>query len=210
MDSEQRILDALRENMDGLRFKELKKTTGLHQDTLTKRLQSLMEEAKVIKSIVKNRYVIGPLGLREAYALQILHQMLAEKDKGFDVYGGPGSESLDPLEDVMIRNTTLFASPGKGVSTLAHLIRVVPESLLFAAMEWMLEKNNVKFDEETHEKELAQTLSKLQSREESPVQVLAFSINLKDLVANITPDMARRILRRGWGRRREMATKSLE
>lgn len=203
MDSEQRILDALRENMDGLRFNELKKTTGLHQDTLTKRLESLMKEGKVVKSMVKSKYLIGALGIREATALGIIRRMLEEKDRGFDVYGGPGSGSLDPLTDLMIRNTTLFASPGRGVSSLSYLIKVVPESLLFAAMEWISEKKNVRCPERMSDKKLKEVLSELKSREESPVQILAFSIDLKDIVENVTPDVARRILRRGFGRRKK-------
>ena len=108
-DSESRILKALASHPNGLTFTELKKSTGLHQDTLTNRLDELVGLGLVKK--VDRLYLISQTGFLERDKQELLRYI--DKTGSYTVSLGRGAEASPklPIEHVVYPSLTAYAFP---------------------------------------------------------------------------------------------------
>ena len=108
-DSESRILKALASHPNGLTFTELKKSTGLHQDTLTNRLDDLVGLGLVKKA--GRLYLISQTGFLERDKQELLRYI--DKTRSYVVSLGRGAEASPklPIKHVVYPSITAYAFP---------------------------------------------------------------------------------------------------
>ncbi len=130
LDSELRILAALRvAGYKGLRFNELRRLVGVHQDTLSQRLKSLLREGKVSYSSSSGTYVISEAGLEDLgfiYLLSLMEQLGSDRS----AMGGKVSGSVKQDEDAILRATVLHAIPSLPPTWMEMLLRLIHEEML--------------------------------------------------------------------------------
>jgi len=120
LESIRRIEKALSQAPDGLRFGELRAQTGLHQDTLTTRLNALVKERKLQK--IDRRYKLLEPGMDDLDRLQLLN--LIETCSGLCVV--KEGSAPDAAEDLIRKATVGYSFPGispgalQGVMVVAH------------------------------------------------------------------------------------------
>ena len=120
-DSVRRILVALKTKPDGLRFKELKKLTALHQDTLSIRLDDLVEQ-EIIKHPGK-LYKISSRGEDDLFRRELISQI--ESAGSLVTVGGPDDASLYVDEDVIMKSTMSYAFPAISLGIVGSLRKIL-------------------------------------------------------------------------------------
>ena len=105
-DSLREILKALAGNTMGKRFKDLKKETGFHQSTLSTRLKDLIIGGLVEYDPVKRLYRISSGGLDDLETRQ-LRDVIDVSSRM--IIGSRGGESLDPVEDLIIKSSVAYS-----------------------------------------------------------------------------------------------------
>jgi len=186
-DSVQRIETVLKETLSGLHFNELKRKTGLHQDTLSIRLKELIEEGIVRKD--GKKYRLSQLGDWDLEKRELIDSI--ESSRNFIVTGGPrlrgSSAYID--EDVILKSTSALAFPGISPSEITSLMKVVHK---YWVLRLLTNRRNDTDTQALLEKELIDIDQIWTTRKDSK-QILAFTIDLKELKKNLKDERIREI-----------------
>ena len=194
-DSIRRILGALRENPNGLPFKELKRNTKLHQDTLTVRLNDLVEQ-EIIKHPGK-LYKISSRGSDDLSRRELVDQITSSES--FVVVGGGwenNAGSLYPDEDVVMKSTVGYAFPARiSPGVVGSLKRILQKYWMLHLMTTLA--SNYKIDPRclTGEQPLEKLVDELKSSLAGTKLVLAFTVDQAELKNRLNLEYVQEIVR---------------
>ena len=190
-DSVQRILAALKSNPDGLRFKQLKTVTKLHQDTLTIRLRELVEDGVVIHS--GKLYKISSTGEDDLSRRQFINQI--DSTGGMVVVGGRDDSSLFRDEDVILKSTVGYAFPAISPGVVGSVRRVLHKYWMLHVMTNLASQHKIDPRCLTGEKPLEDMVDELRSSLTKGKLVLAFLIDQAELKERLNLEYVQEILR---------------
>jgi len=190
-DSIQRILTALKENPEGLRFRELKKLTRLHQDTLTVRLEELVNE-EVVKHPGK-LYRISSHGEDDLSRRQLISQI--DSTAGMVVVGEHDNSSLYADEDVIMNSTVGYAFPAISPGVVGDLRKVLHKYWMLHLLTNLASHHKVDPRCLTGEKPEEKTVDELRSSLTSEKLVLAFIIDRGELKNRLNLEYVEEIMR---------------
>ncbi len=192
--SEKLILEALEKaGPDGLRFNELRKETGLHQDTLTERLHSMRRERKVAQNPY-GRYVIMKLGL-EDLALANLVFLIDELGPSHGAIGGPESGSVRADERALMRSSVFYAIPPLPLDWLVILRRAIHEAYAALKLLSVCKVLDISLSEILTGPHQVEVLERLKTRSLRGKQILACVIDSDVLRDDLSVVYLRRIAR---------------
>jgi DNA-binding Lrp family transcriptional regulator len=192
-DTIRRILSALRENPSGLRFKKLKELTKLHQDTLTVRLNELVE-----REIVKHPgkfYKISSHGSDDLSRRELVDQI--SSSGSFVVVGGWDEKvsSIYPDENVVMKSTVGYAFPAISPGVVGSLKRVLHKYWMLHLITNLASHHKVDPRCLIGEKPLANLVDELKSSLTGTKLALAFTIDQTELKERINLEYVQEIVR---------------
>jgi len=191
-ESHRRILGALEEEPEGLRFTALKGKTKLHQDTLSNRLNGLISSGDLEYDKLKRLYSISEKGRGQIFRFRLLK--LIEKDDSYLVIGGPGGASVDQAENPVLRSTIGYAFPAINTSSMVYIKNLVHKYYVLHMLYWLVQSHKTDPRSQTKQRTLEQLeneLKQISSRE----QILAFLIDHEQIAMNLNADYLKEILR---------------
>jgi DNA-binding Lrp family transcriptional regulator len=190
-DSVRRILAALKKKPDGLRFKELKELTRLHQDTLTIRLDDLVEQ-EIIKHPGR-LYKISSRGEDDLCRRELIGQI--ESARSFMCVGGPDDVSPYVDEDVILKSTLGYAFPAISASVVGSLRRILQKYWMLHLMTNLASDGKIDARYLTSEKPLENMVDELKSSMTATKLVLAFTIDQSELKKRLNLEYVQEIIR---------------
>jgi len=188
-ESIRKIESALLRAREGLRFAELRERTGLHQSTLTLRLQALLREGKVVMS--GKRYELSQGGSEDLDRRGLLSLM--ESMSGLTVV--KGGEALDPAEHLIRKFSVGYAFPGftpgsvQGVMVVAHKFFML-HVLSFLIRKGLIDGKKLKSAPSECVQPLREAMKHLPR-----TQILAFSFNLRELAKELGNEYLAELIR---------------
>jgi DNA-binding Lrp family transcriptional regulator len=189
-ESIRRILTALKQNPDGLRFKELKKITKLHQDTLSVRLAALVDD-EIIKHPGK-LYKIFSRGEDDLSRRDLINHI---ESSGFVVVGGPDDISPYTDEEIIMKSTVGYAFPAISPGVVGALRRVLHKYWMLHLVTSLAIDGKIDPRCLTGEKPLENMLDDLKSSMARAKLVLGFMIDQRELKERLNLDYVREIVR---------------
>lgn len=189
-DSLTRILNALIKSPST--FSSLKKTTGLHQNTLSKWLKELISNGHAYYDKVRREYSISVKGNEESCKRMLID--LLEKAKEYTVVGGPGSNSIYPADKVIRSSTIGYSFPGinrgslKKIKNLVHKY-VVLQMLSSLAYDYRIDPRYL-----TDEKPLNGLLDNLKTSLKPEKHILALIIDYQTIIKSLNIEYLKEIL----------------
>jgi hypothetical protein len=184
-------LRALNANPGGLRFKDVKHLTGLHQDTLAIRLRELVD-MKLLQQDGR-RYRINKDGTENLHKRQLISQINASSS--LVVVGGPEAGSIHPGDDTILKSSMGFAFPAAPVDMVGHLSGVVHKYWMLHQLVTMARKHLIDPRCITGEAPIEKLVESLRQNLTRSSQVLAFMIDQEQLRSLLNPEYVREILR---------------
>ena len=194
-DSVQRIVSALAQNPEGLKFKDLKRITGLHQDTLTNRLPDL-KKMRIIEQEGK-LYKLSSSGFEDSDKRNLVE--LISSAPSMTMIGGSSlrgtSQHLD--EAVILGSSSAFVFPGISPSVLSGIRNVVHKywmlhQISILARTFAIDPLNL-----TGEKPLADLVEQVKGALGREQLVLAFTVDQEQLIKNLNKEYVEEVLRVG-------------
>jgi DNA-binding Lrp family transcriptional regulator len=189
-DSIRRILTALELNPEGLRFKELKKITKLHQDTLSVRLEELVDD-EVVKHPGK-LYKISPRGEDDLSRRELINHI---ESAGFVVVGGPDDISPYTDEEIIMKSTVGYAFPAISPSVVGALRRVLHKYWVLHLVTSLAANGKIDPRCLTGERPLENMLNDLKSAMTETKLVLGFMIDKRELKQRLNIEYMQEIVR---------------
>lgn len=190
-DSVRRILVVLMTKPDGFRFKELKKLTGLHQDTLTIRLNDLVEQ-EIIKHPGKF-YKISSKGEKDLFKRELVG--LIESAGTLVSVGGPDDASLYLDEDVILKSTLGYAFPAISAGVVGSLRRILHKYWMLHLVTNLASHGKIDPQCLTGDKPLENVVNELKASVAGTKLVLAFTIDQAELRKRLNLEYVQEIVR---------------
>jgi len=190
LESVRRIEEALSQARAGLRFGDLKEQTGLHQDTLTIRLNALLKERKLQK--VDRKYNLVEPGLEDLDRLQLLD--LIESFPGLSV--AKEGSALDAAEDLIRKTTAGYSFPSISPSTLQGVMVVVHKYLMLHILGDLIRRGWIDGPSlVVKPTENVERLRRALKRYSPPKQVLAFTFDVHQISEHLGDEYVHELLR---------------
>jgi DNA-binding transcriptional ArsR family regulator len=198
-DSESRILGALASAP--MRFKKLKEATELHQDTLSRRLKSLKAAKQIEYDADERLYKLSDQGFGEFSKRELIE--LVQKARSYiggnvpelwqslERLGGTGDRALD----VITASTSPFAFPSMNVTNLVEIERIVHKYFILHALYWLAQTYEIDPRSLIGKESFEGLLKQLKQVMKPGKQVLAFIIDLGEVVSRLNVDYLKEILR---------------
>jgi hypothetical protein len=174
-----------------LRFKELKKLTGLHQDTLTIRLDDLVEQ-EIIKHPGK-LYKISSRGEDDLFRRELLSQI--ESAGSLVAVGGLDDASAYLDEDVILKSTLAYAFPAISPGVVGSLRRILHKFWMLHLMTNLASHGRIDPRCLTGERPLENIVDELKSSMRGTKLVLGFTIDQSELKKRLNLEYVQEILR---------------
>jgi hypothetical protein len=189
-----RIESALAGAREGLSFNELKRATGLHQDTLTIRLHELG------KHISKRgrRYIITGDGCKDLDQRELLRLISAAA--GLCVVGGAEGKgsSLDLAEDAILKSSSGYAFPAVSPAAVQGAMIVAHKYFMLHHLSHMIRNGKIdgkKLASGMLTPEFMTSIKKGMSRTLPTKLVLSFTIDRSELINHLREEYVRELLR---------------
>jgi hypothetical protein len=174
-----------------LRFKELKKLTGLHQDTLTIRLDDLVEQ-EIIKHPGK-LYKILSRGEDDLFRRELISQI--ESAGSLVTVGGPDDASLYVDEDVILKSTLGYAFPAISPSVVGSLRRILHKYWMLHLLTNLASHGKIDPRSLTGERPLENVVNELKASIGVAKLVLVFTIDQAELRKRLNLEYVQEIVR---------------
>lgn len=184
-----RIEQALSQNPNGLRFGEVKRLTGLHQDTVTIRLNALRDEGKVVQE--GKFYRLSREGGDDLDRLELLALITASP--GLTVV--QKGESPDAAENSIRKSSTGYGFPAvppgslQGVMIVAQKYWMIHQ-LSYLTRNGLINGRDLVANPSKNVQKLKRALKTLPKK-----QVLAFTFDTKKLIEGLQGDYIIELLR---------------
>ena len=189
-----KIQRALAKKREGLRFKQIKESTGLHQTTVSKRLKGLISRGLVEYDPIKHLYKIkGERGYDDLETRELVE--LITKSKNRLVTGGSRSGSVYPEEDLIMKSVTAYAFPGIQIGIPGDVGHIVHKYLIMRMIQTLAHHHRIDPRCLTGEKPLQELIPQLKKELKPRKQVLGFIIDFKEIVERLNVEYLEEILR---------------
>jgi len=194
MDSIHRIQESLFARKEGLRFSEIKKQTGLHQTTLSKRLKELLSFGYVGYDPIKRVYSVSDKTRYDDLETRELLRLI-EESVGRLVIGGPHSGSLYPDDDLIAKSLISYAFPAVQVDIPGDIGRVVHKYLFLLTISSLARNHKIDPRYLSGEKPIEDLVNELRKIMHPHKQVLAFIVDFEKIIETLNVEYIKEILR---------------
>jgi DNA-binding HxlR family transcriptional regulator len=151
-DSESRILEALAaSHPNGLTFTHLKESTGLHQDTLTNRLEELVRLGLVEREEARRVYLISRTGLLEREKRELLQYIDRTNSYVVSLARDADASPKLPVEHIVYPSITAYAFPDVPNPFLTDLAVALHLQFFSLLVNSLIEQKALKLDQEQEE-----------------------------------------------------------
>jgi DNA-binding transcriptional ArsR family regulator len=150
-DSESRIFKALASHPNGLTFTQLKQSAGLHQDTLTNRLEELVRLGLVKREEVRRVYLISRTGFLEREKRELLRYIDRTNSYVVSLARGADASPKLPVEHIVYPSVTAYAFPAVPNPFLTDLAVALHLQFFSLLVNSLIEQKALKLDQEQEE-----------------------------------------------------------
>jgi len=191
-DSIKRIETALKDNPGGLKFKQLKQLTKLHQDTLSIRLESLVDAGRVKHP--GKFYKLSTDG-EDDLSRRYLVSKMTDSATGMVVVGETDNSSLFPDEDVILNSTVGYAFPAISPGVVGDLRRILHKYWMLHLITNLASQNKIDPRLLTRERPMEKLVDELKTSLTGGELVLAFIIDQAELKKRLNLEYVQEIIR---------------
>lgn len=181
----------MKENPKGLRFTDLKQLTGLHQDTLTVRLNESVEDGTV--HLDDKLYAISSEGDDDLSRRRLISQIVSAE--GMVAVGEAESASMYPDEDVVLNTIVGYGFPAISPGVVGALRRILQKYWMLHLITTLASNHKVDPRCLTGEKPVEDMVEELKSAMTSKALVLAFLIDQRELRNKLNSEYLKEIIR---------------
>jgi hypothetical protein len=187
-ESELRILRTLENNPMGVRFRLLRESTVLHQDTLTNRLADLVERRLVLHQ--GNVYALSVKGADYLWKIDLLSEITSFSGLSISDTGASAFADEDPI----LKSTIGYEMPGLIPGVVGSIKRIVHKYWMLHLLSRLAMTHKIDPRCLTGEKPLELLIPELRKNLRGRNVVLAFTIDRNTLRENLNVEYLQRIL----------------